>query len=267
MLSVPVVLLLAASALGLLWWLVRRWRRGRADGPRADRIDTLIGWPPQATRVLSLTERQAFSVLARALPDCIVLAQVPISRFLKVPRRNSYADWLRRLGNQCVDFVVCDMHAQVLAVVELRAPAVLGADREQRRLTRLARSLKAAKVPLHVWDEGVLPTAEAAREAITPRPVDPPETASAGLAAAGAAAAAPVSVAVPVMAAATPAGRSAAAAANPFEDTGRDSLQDERIELMEPPPSTWFDDIDSESMPLRKPPGVKPAGPGRTRGR
>ena len=258
MLSVPVVLLLAACALGLLWWLVRRSRRDRADGPGADRIDTLIGWPPQATRVLSLAERQAFSVLARALPDCIVLAQVPMSRFLKVPRRNSYADWLRRLGNQCVDFVICDMHAQVLAVVELRAPAVLAADRAERRLARMARSLKAAKVPLHVWTEGLLPSAEAAREAIAPRPVNPPATVSAGSTAAAA---------TPAAAAATPAERSAAAAANPFEDTGRDSLQDERIELMEPPPSTWFDDIDSESMPLRKPPAVKPAGPGRTRGR
>lgn len=258
MFSVPVVLLLAACALGLLWWLVRRLRRGRADAPGADRIDTLIGWPPQATRVLSLAERQAFSVLARALPDCIVLAQVPMSRFLKVPRRNSYADWLRRLGNQCVDFVVCDMHAQVIAVVELRAPAVLDADRAQRRLARMARSLKAAKVPLHVWTEGLLPSDEAAREAIVPRSVNPPAIVPAG---------SPAALAAPVEPVGTPAGQSAAAAPNPFEDTGRDSFQDERIELMEPPPSTWFDDIDSESMPLRKPPGIKPAKPGQTRGR
>ena len=258
MLSLSVVLLLAACALGLLWWLVRRSRRGRADGPGTDRIDTVIGWPPEATRVLSLAERQAFSVLTRALPDCIVLAQVPISRFLKVPRRNSYADWLRRLGNQCVDFVVCDMHAQVLAVVELRAPAVLAADGAERRLARMARSLKAAKVPLHLWTEGLLPSPAAAREAIVPRPATAPATLSAG---------STTAAATPTAAAATPAEQPAAAAPNPFEDTGRDSLQDERIELMEPPPSTWFDDIDSESMPLRRPPGVKPAGPGRTRGR
>ena len=250
--SVPVVLLLAACALGLLWWWVRLVQRGRADGADADRIDTVIGWPPQATRVLSLAERQAYSTLVRALPDCIVLAQVPMSRFLKVPRRNSYADWLRRLGHQCVDFVVCDMHAQVLAVVELRAPAVLTADRAQRRLERMARSLKAAKVPLHVWTEGQLPSAEAAREAITPRPAAaPPGTAPAPA----------------TDVAAAPTKQPPAPALSPFEDTGRDSMQDERIELQEPPPSTWFDDIDSGAMPLRKPPAVKPAGPGRTRGR
>ena len=258
MLSVPILLLLAACALGLLGWLFWRMRRGPADGSGADRIDTLIGWPPQATRVLSLAERQTFSVLQRALPECIVLAQVPISRFLKVPRRNSYADWLRRLGNQCVDFVVCDMHAQVLAVVELRAPGVLTVDRAQRRLARMARSLKAAKVPMHVWTEGLLPSAEAAREAILPRPVAPPAALTAKSTAA---------VATPVKVAETPAGQSTAPAPNPFEDTGRDSIQDERIELMEPPPSTWFDDIDSESMPLRKPAAVKPTEPGRTRGR
>ena len=258
MLSVPVLLLLAACALGLLWWWVRRVQRGRADEADADRVDTLIGWPPQATRVLSLAERQAFSVLARALPDCIVLAQVPISRFLKVPRRYSYADWLRRLGNQCVDFVVCDLHAQVIAVVELRAPAELTGDRAQRRLARMARSLKAAKVPLHVWTEGSLPSPEAAREAITPRPV----TAAPGTESTAQAA----TPAMPTGALATqpPAPEPAV---NPFEDTGRDSMQDERIELQEPPPSTWFDDIDSGAMSLRKPPAVKPAGPGRTRGR
>jgi len=41
--------------------------------------------------------------------------------------------------------------------------------------------------------------------------------------------------------------------ASPFDDGNRDSTQDERIELLEPPPSTWFDDLDSEPVPLRKP--------------
>ena len=273
MLSVSIVILLAACgaacALGLLWWLSKRIGRARATGDDPDRIDTLAGWPPQATRVLSTVECQAYSTLVRALPDCMVLAQVPLSRFLRVPKRYSYADWLRRLGNQCADFVICDMHAQVLAVVELQPPAASAGDRAQRRMERMARSLKAAKVPLHVWTEGLLPSADAAREAITPRPVSSPSVAeSAGSrsdpATPGAAAQAPIAHASAAAPAPNPA---PATATNPFEDTGRDSMHDERIELLEPPPSTWFDELDSGPVPLRRPSAVKPARPERIRGR
>jgi hypothetical protein len=38
---------------------------------------------------------------------------------------------------------------------------------------------------------------------------------------------------------------------SPFEDTDRDSTQDEHIEA---PPSTWFDDLDSGPTPLQQPP-------------
>ena len=259
--SVYIVLpLLAACALGLLWWWVRRAGRARVDGIDADRIDTLTGWPPQATRVLTLAERQAYSTLVRALPDFIVLAQVPLSRFLKVPRRHSYADWLQRLGHQCADFVVCDMHAQVLAVVELRATVEPAGERAQRRVHRMARTLKAAKLPLHIWAEGLLPSADAARQAIVPPPTPTTPFAVSPVS--------PVSPAKAVVSAENAPASTATiptAALNPFEDTGRDSEHDERIELLEPPPSTWFDELDSGPVPLRKP-SVKPAGPGRTRG-
>ena len=111
MTTLQIVLGLLAVVLLLAWWWTRQ-RGGAAASERgnADRIDTVTGWPPQPTRVLSTPERLAFNVLTRALPGHMVLAQVPLSRFLNVPRRNSYADWLRRIGNQCADFVVCDIN-------------------------------------------------------------------------------------------------------------------------------------------------------------
>ena len=36
----------------------------------------------------------------------------------------------------------------------------------------------------------------------------------------------------------------------PFDDGDRDSAQDERIEMREPPPSTWFDEFNSGPAPL-----------------
>ena len=71
---------------------------------------------------------------------------------------------MRRLGNQCVDFVVCDVTSQVVAVVEVRPPMDHLDDKVKVRLERVARALKAAKIPLHVWNEEKLPTIEAARE-------------------------------------------------------------------------------------------------------
>jgi hypothetical protein len=217
----------------LLAWLWLRQRDGAKVEKAADRIDTVIGWPPQVTRVLSTQERIAFGTLVRALPEYMILAQVPLARFLSVPKRNSYADWLRRVGYQCVDFVVCDMAAQVIAVIELQ-PSQLS-ERARKRQTRIARTLKAAQLPLHVWREHALPSVDTARDVLLPRPV---------------AAAEPLLPAGLAGAATRPA--PSATARNPFEDTNRDSTQDEMIELLEPPPSTWFDDLDSDPVPLSK---------------
>ncbi len=227
----------------LLAWLWLRQRggdasRGRQTEKSADRLDTITGWPPQATRALGTQERIAFGTLVRALPEYMVLAQVPLSRFINVPKRNSYAEWLRRIGYQSVDFVVCDMSAQVVAVVELQPPQQ--SERALRRAARITRTLKAAQLPLHVWRESALPSVDAAREALLPRaavPSEPPKGDAAAVAAAV------------VVVAAAPA---APAAPSPFEDAGRDSTQDERIELLEPPPSTWYDELDSDPAPLSK---------------
>ena len=135
---------LLVALLLIVWWWRKRRGAGNEGANAEDRIDTLIGWPPQATRVLNHPERAAFALLVRALPDYMILAQVPLSRFLNVPKRHSYADWLRRLGYQCVDFAVCDMNAQVVAVVELQPAAPRVTERARKRLARMARTLKAA---------------------------------------------------------------------------------------------------------------------------
>jgi Protein of unknown function (DUF2726) len=237
--NLQIALVLVAVALALAWWFLRRRGEGKKVEAEAERIDTLIGWPPQPTRVLSTAERIAFGTLVRALPEYMILAQVPLSRFLNVPKRNSYADWLRRVGYQCVDFVVCDMAAQVVAVVELQSPGA--SDRARKRLARISRTLKAAQIPLQVWSEQALPNVEVARDVLLPRPAPEPERPKVS----------PFAGTLAAPAAAAPA-VTAAARRNPFEDTDRDSEHDERIELLEPPPSTWFDDMDSDPVPLSK---------------
>jgi Protein of unknown function (DUF2726) len=220
---------------GVLWFFARRGGPSpRTDS--ADRLDTVGGWPPQATRILTSPERLAHDVLLRALPEYLVLAQVPLARFLKVPTRNSYVEWLRRLGNQCADLVVCDKATQVIAVVDVQAPTERASERARKRLNRMARVLKAAGIPLHVWTEGSLPSVEAARSTLLPKP------------------SAASDAAVPAAAFALPDKTTPAAhAPSPFEEWDRDSSSDEIIEALEPPPSTWFDEFNSGPTPLGAP--------------
>ena len=227
-----IALLIVLAVLAGVWWLRRRESGGVREVEAEDRIDPLIGWPPQATRVMTTPERIAFGTLVRALPEYMILAQVPLSRFLSVPKRNSYSDWLRRLGYQSVDFVVCDMTSQVIAVIEIQSADGRNSERARKRLSRIGRSLKAASIPMHVWTENVLPSADAAREAVLPRP-----TATA------------TDVAPEQSPLSGPASMALGKSNDLFLDTDQNPVRDDQIEA---PPSTWYDEFDSGPTPLQK---------------
>jgi hypothetical protein len=156
-------------ALPLVWWLVRRPAASRAAAAAdGDRLDTLAGWPPEPTRIMRPQERIAYSTLRMALPGYLILAQVPVSRFIAVPRRNSHVEWMRRIGSQCVDFLICDVTSKVIAVVEVMPPAEQVTERLKVRSERLGRTLGAAGIQVHVWNEERLPSIESARMKIVP---------------------------------------------------------------------------------------------------
>jgi hypothetical protein len=172
---VLLVVLLVLVAGGLLIW---RRRQGGAGGAgrggrqaQAEELDTVTSWEPTATRMLTGPEREAYQTLRRALPEHIILAQVPLARFIKVPTRNSYAEWMRRVGGLCADIVVCDATSQVVAVVEVRNPIARDKERAQRRQARMDRVLEAAGIPVHVWLEGALPGPAVARETVLGGPM------------------------------------------------------------------------------------------------
>lgn len=135
------------------------WMRHRAGTPaRPDpaTLDTLEAWPPQAVRVMTLQERQTFELLKRALPRRMVLAQVPLSRFISVPTQHSYGEWLHRVGRLCADFIVCDSSSRVIAALDVRAEGA--STRSSERHQRIAQVLERAGIPVHVLDAGALPT-------------------------------------------------------------------------------------------------------------
>jgi hypothetical protein len=161
--------LLAATAALLLTWLMFR-RRSRQAPPRGlhgvDAPDTVAGWPPEAARVMTIDERQALDLLKRAIPGSMVLAQVPLSRFVRVPTRRSYGEWLSRVGALSADLLLCDSGSRPLAVIDIRAHNET--DRSRRRHERLGRVLRAAGVHVIVWREGQLPSAAEVRTTLMP---------------------------------------------------------------------------------------------------
>jgi hypothetical protein len=166
----PLSLFALAGVLALvLMWLGLRLRRGAgpasvATEKQRDFADTVAAWPPEATRVLTSAERQAYDLLKRALPGSLVLAQVPLSRFVRVPAKHSYAQWLNRVGILNADLVLCDKTTRVLAVIDIRAP--IDNPRSQERHERMARTLKAAGITVHVWREGALPDISVVRASL-----------------------------------------------------------------------------------------------------
>lgn len=158
----------SATVAALLTWILMRRRTPAAAGPqREEGLDTIQAWPPQAVRVMTLGERQAYEVLKRALPGHVILSQVPLSRFISVPTRNPYQMWLQRAGRLAVDLLVCDYSSRAVAAVEVRTADE--SKRSAKRHQRLVEVLRAAGVQVLEWDEDNLPDVVGARGLFIPK--------------------------------------------------------------------------------------------------
>ena len=161
MLDINFIGALTVSALLLAWiWARRRGSspsgKGKAKSGKpaaADAsLDTVQSWTPQAVRVLTLPERQAYDLMRKAMPRQLVLAQVPLARFISVPTRHSYSDWLTRVGRLTVDLLVCDKSSRVVAVVDIRTGGQ--SERSVRRHERMTQVLQARSEERRVGKEG-----------------------------------------------------------------------------------------------------------------
>ncbi len=235
--------LLTAAVAGYIWFKKRSPGLAGDAGAKRERddLDTVAGWPPEVTRLLSGGERAAHESLVKALPECMIFSQVPLARFIRVARRNSYAEWLTRVGHLSADFLICDRASLVIGVVSLQA--MQESERAARRRARMSRVLKAAGVKVFVWREQAIPTPEAARDQIIQRTGAIDATTP------------PITVGTP-----KPVRPVTAAGGNgkiPVPEVLGETADDGR--RREPPSSTWFDDLDSGPTPLdpaRKRPGA-----------
>ncbi|WP_428420229.1 DUF2726 domain-containing protein [Methylibium sp.] len=261
----PIVLQVLAVLLAGLMLVALARRRGdrgrggreRPESPgrdmrdkRVEALDTVAAWPPEATRVLTLKERKAQLVLQQALPEYTVLAQVPLARFIRVPTRNSYHEWMRRVGQICADLVVCDAVSQVVAIVEVRRPPGKDGERTVRRHERMDRVLQQAGIRVIVWNEDALPSIAAVRDQLVNTSQGLRTEDGGGHVRTRPAAVMP-GVLVTETAGAVTARQTTVTLQDVLEDLDREAA--DGATLAEPAQSTWFDDLSSASMPLDAP--------------
>ena len=173
--SLSAFALAAILALLITYVLMRRRpSKSRARGTtRNEQLDTVADWPPEAARVMTTPERKAYEITRRALPQQMVLSQVPLSRFLRVPTRHSYSQWVSRVGCLNADLVVCDQGSRVLAVIDIR-PAQQSS-RARHRHERMTRVLRAAHINVLTWSEAALPSVAEVRTQMAPLLQDGPQ--------------------------------------------------------------------------------------------
>lgn len=225
--TTPVLALIGILCLLLVWWWLRQRGAGgtKHNARPEDALDTVAAWPAEAARVLTTPEQRAYQLLVRNLPPgYAVLAQVPLSRFLRVPTRHSYREWMRRAGRLNADLLVCDSTFQVLAVVNIRPEPGKDSERGAERHARMDRVLRKAGIRVLNWYEGTLPRPEVVPDLVFGR-----------------------DAAVQMSEAAA----SAAAGTQPRPSEAEAPVPDDRV--AEPLPSTFFDDLESRPVPLPRP--------------
>lgn len=159
---------LALVALALIavaaWWV---WQRSapvvHSSKPRAFRMED---WPTRTMRPLTPGELRTFVFLRRALPECLLLPQIALARFLSVNQNRSYNQWFGSVGRRCVDFLVCSEQGDVLGVIQLSSGKQGKSTSEGTQ--RKIKALEMAQIPIWPLNINDLPDTKALRAIVMP---------------------------------------------------------------------------------------------------
>jgi hypothetical protein len=123
-------------------------------------------WPFVAINpVITPPEQILYRRLLEALPECMVLAQVQLSRVLGVQDGHPFHVWNNRISRMSLDFVVCRWNGRLVAVIELDDRSHERADRIEADAKKDA-ALAAAGVPIIRWKVHAMPNHAQIRQAI-----------------------------------------------------------------------------------------------------
>lgn len=159
------IAVVAAVVIGLVVWLL--WQRSQPVAHIGkQRPFRMEDWPPRTMRPLTPGELRTFVFLRRALPECLLLPQIALARFLSVNQNRSYNQWFGSVGRRCVDFLVCSEHGDVLGVIALQSSksGKTASEGTQRKL----KALEMAQIPIWPLNINDLPDAKALRALIMP---------------------------------------------------------------------------------------------------
>lgn len=168
------IALLAFAFLLVTALLRKRGSVGADDGP----------WPFYAKKPLIQPEQVLYHRLVAALPECMVLAQVQLSRVLGVKKGFNFREWNNRIDRMSLDFLVCLKDATVVAAVELDDKTHARPDRVTADAKK-EKALAAAGIALVRWNVAALPDESAIRQAfagerLAPLQEGPPDAPLAG---------------------------------------------------------------------------------------
>ena len=122
-------------------------------------------WPFVERKPLSRVEQILYYRLVQTLPDQIVLAQVSLSRFLRVRKGSTWMEWHNRISQKSIDFLVCERDFSIVAAIELDDKSHDSATRTKEDATK-ARALASAGVALVRWRVTALPDVATIRSVI-----------------------------------------------------------------------------------------------------
>lgn len=108
--TILVILIASLALLGVVFFFVR----GSAATPGEP-----SEYPFEARPPLNDRERELYWRLRRILPDDIVLAQVGLSRILRVRAGHDFRVWFKRINRMTIDFLVCRGDSTIVAAIEL----------------------------------------------------------------------------------------------------------------------------------------------------
>ena len=122
-------------------------------------------WPFYAKKPLTQPEQVLYHRLVRAMPECIVLAQVQLSRVLGVKKGFDFRVWNNRINRLSLDFLICLKDSTIVSAIELddkthNNPLRIEAD------TRKEKALFAAGIVLVRWNVGALPDEATIRQVL-----------------------------------------------------------------------------------------------------
>jgi hypothetical protein len=140
----PLGIVLVATLVSLAWFVLQRSKPVVHSGKQ--RAFRLEDWHPRTMRPLTPSELRAMLLLRKALPECLLMPQIALARFLSVTQNRSYNQWFGSVGRRCVDFLICSEHGDVLGVIQLHASKTkTTSEGTQRKI----KALEMAQIP--VW--------------------------------------------------------------------------------------------------------------------